>query len=153
MPHEFRHRRRVEFFETDLAGIVHFSNYLRYMEMAEHDFLRSLGWSVTGAHGGRKIGWPRVHVTCDYRAPLAFEDDVEVQVLVRERRSRSIEYVHVIRKGGGADAPVVAVGRMVAVCVVIDPQTGAFSPAEIPAELATQLEAAPVDAYEQLLRR
>lgn len=146
MPSEFCHHRRVEFFETDMAGILHFSNYLRYMEMAEHDFLRSLGWSVTSVHEGRRLGWPRVHVSCDYRAPLAFEDEVVVQVLVRERRTRAIEYVHVMRRGG-VDGPVVAVGRMVAVCVVMDPQTGAFHPAVIPAELAAQLEPAPRERY------
>ena len=46
MAHEYRYRRRVEFSETDLAGIVHFSNYFRYMEAAEHEFFRSLGLSI-----------------------------------------------------------------------------------------------------------
>ena len=46
MPYEFRCRQRVEFADTDMAGIVHFSNFFRYMERAEHEFLRSLGLSV-----------------------------------------------------------------------------------------------------------
>ena len=37
---EHRLQRRVEFSETDAAGIVHFSNFFRYMEGAEHAFLR-----------------------------------------------------------------------------------------------------------------
>ena len=36
----FRVTRRVEFHETDMAGIVHFSNFFRYMEFAEVEFLR-----------------------------------------------------------------------------------------------------------------
>ena len=36
--------RRVEFSDTDMAGIVHFANFYRYMEQAEHDFFRSLGF-------------------------------------------------------------------------------------------------------------
>ena len=62
----FATTRRVEFADTDMAGIVHFSNYLRYMEMAEHDFLRSIGFSVNGTIEGRHVGWPRVHA--DWRS-------------------------------------------------------------------------------------
>jgi acyl-CoA thioester hydrolase len=47
MPCEFRITRRVEFSETDMAGIVHFSNFFRYMETAEHAF-----FPVTGQLGG-----------------------------------------------------------------------------------------------------
>ena len=38
--------RTVEFSETDMAGIVHYSNFFRYMESAEHAFFRALGFSV-----------------------------------------------------------------------------------------------------------
>ena len=37
---KFSYEHRVEFFETDLAGIVHFANYYRFMEQAEHAFFR-----------------------------------------------------------------------------------------------------------------
>ena len=40
---EFTYRRRVQFYETDLAGIVHFSWYPRYMEEAEHAMWRDAG--------------------------------------------------------------------------------------------------------------
>jgi acyl-CoA thioester hydrolase len=43
MAFEYKVRRRVEFSETDMAGIVHYSNFFRYMEAAEHEFFRSLG--------------------------------------------------------------------------------------------------------------
>ena len=46
MPCEFKVVRRVEFSETDMAGIVHYSNFFRYMETAEHGFFRRLGYSV-----------------------------------------------------------------------------------------------------------
>jgi len=38
MPYEFKHTRRVEFAETDMAGIVHFSNFFRMMESTEHAY-------------------------------------------------------------------------------------------------------------------
>ena len=46
MPYEFQLSRRVEFSDTDMAGIMHFSNFFRFMEAAETAFLRSLGLSV-----------------------------------------------------------------------------------------------------------
>ena len=47
MPYEFKLTRRVEFAETDMAGIVHFANFFRMMEAAEHAFFRSVGFSIT----------------------------------------------------------------------------------------------------------
>ena len=55
---EYVHRRRVQFYETDAAGIVHFSWYFRYMEEAEHALWRAAGLSVPPPGGG--VGWPRV---------------------------------------------------------------------------------------------
>ena len=40
MPSEFKHTRRIEFAETDMAGIVHFANFFRMMETTEHEFFR-----------------------------------------------------------------------------------------------------------------
>ena len=42
MASEYTITRRVEFSETDLAGIMHFTNYYRWMEICEHEFLRSV---------------------------------------------------------------------------------------------------------------
>src|SRR5689334_19819650 len=53
MPTEFTVRHLVQFSETDMAGIVHFSNYFRWMEEVEHAFLRSLGMSVSMRHEGK----------------------------------------------------------------------------------------------------
>ena len=55
MSYEFQITRRVEFSETDLAGIMHFSNFFRFMESAEHAFWRSLGFSVTGSRNGVEL--------------------------------------------------------------------------------------------------
>ena len=58
--YSFEFQRRVEFHETDLAGIVHFSNFFRYMEDCEHAFYRSLGYSVHEMDDGEggSVLWP-----------------------------------------------------------------------------------------------
>jgi hypothetical protein len=61
MPYEFKVQRRVEFSETDMAGIMHYSNFFRFMETAEHAFYRSLGHSVVMKEVDPPLGWPRGH--------------------------------------------------------------------------------------------
>ena len=144
MPHEFHYRRRVEFADTDAAGILHFSNYFRFMESAEHAFLRSLGVSAHGEVDGVAIGWPRVHATCDYRRPLRFEDEVDVHLVVREKREKSLSYEFVLRKcePDGTPGEEVARGRMTVVCIGIAPGAPMRGVA-IPASLAGRIEVAP----------
>jgi acyl-CoA thioesterase FadM len=48
----------VQFSETDAAGIVHFSNFFRYFEDAEHALWREAGGSILDRDSA--IGWPRV---------------------------------------------------------------------------------------------
>lgn len=119
MTYEFRLRRRVEFYETDMAGIVHFANFFKYMEICEHAFSRSLGTIVhpgENDHGG-VIGWPRVHAECDYRRSLKYDEEFEIHLLVREKKERAIHYdFHFWKVGETADRPL-ARGKLVVVSV------------------------------------
>ncbi|MBI5368288.1 MAG: acyl-CoA thioesterase, partial [Planctomycetes bacterium] len=140
----------VEFVETDLAGVAHFSNFFRWMEEAECGFFRALGLSIHAAAqpGRAAVGWPRRHVACEYKAPLRFEDEFEIQLLVREKRRTSIGYTLIFRKLGGAAPLEVARGSATAVCVTMDPASGAMKALPIPEEVATRIAVAP----EELLR-
>lgn len=114
MPAEFRYQRRVQFHETDLAGIAHFSWYFKYMEEAEHALWRSVGMSI--APPKPEFGFPRVNATCDFKAPLRFEDEFEVHIIVEKIGRRSIRYACTIRRG----LAVMAVGSMTSACVIRD---------------------------------
>ncbi len=128
-----------------MAGIVHYSNFFRYMESAEHAFFRSLGFSIASGEPG-SLGWPRVHADCDFRRPLRFEDTVEIELLVREKRTRSLVYTFIFRKLN-ADPPVeVARGSLAVACVRKDPVTREMTSVAIPDEIASQIEAAPEGA-------
>jgi acyl-CoA thioester hydrolase len=137
MSAEFVHRRLVEFSETDMAGIVHFANFLRWMESAEHAFLRSLGHSVHPASREQASGWPRVKVGCEYRSPLRFEQEVEVILRVEEVRNRSVRYRFTVR-AVGAEEPA-ALGEVVAVYAVVDVLEGGLRAAPIPPGLRERL--------------
>ncbi len=149
MAHRFTCVERVQFSETDMAGIVHFSNFFRYMERVEHAFFRSLGFSVVDpVHvGEERVGWPRVHASCDYMAPLKFEEEFECELLVEEVRNKVIRYL--IRFWRQEDRVLAAEGRITAACVRRDASTGKLKAVEIPARIRQKIEAA--DAA--LLRR
>ena len=150
MAHRYLYQDRVQFSDTDMAGIMHFANFFRFMERAEHAFFRSLGLCIVDRMGDadedERVGWPRVHASCDYFAPLVFEDQVEIEVLVEEIRARSIRYRMFVRK---LDGVLVAEGRISAVCVQRDKATGGMKAVEIPERIRSKIEAAP----EELLKR
>src|SRR4051812_43106379 len=66
MPLPFHTFRLVEFADTDMAGIMHFSAFFRFMEAAEHALLRSLGLSVYSEINGEVVTFPRVAASCEY---------------------------------------------------------------------------------------
>ena len=144
MAYEFKLVRRVEFSETDMAGIVHYSNFFRYMEAAEHAFFRSLGFSVVTRQVDPPVGWPRVHAACDFKQPLRFEDEVEVHMLVTEKKSKSLSYEFRFRRLNPPGAEEVARGKLTVVCVTRDAH-GKMSATAIPQLIAEKLEVAPTE--------
>ena len=142
MAYEFKAIRRVEFSDTDMAGIMHFSNFFRFMETAEHGFYRSLGFSVIMPETDPRLGWPRVHAACDYRKPLRCEDLVEIHLLVSEKKSKALSFVFRFRKLNEPGALEVARGTLTIVCVAHH-RDGTMKAVPIPAEIADKIEAAP----------
>ena len=134
MPSEFRYSRRVQFAETDLAGIVHFSTLFRYIEEAEHALWRSCGLSI--AERGSALGWPRLNAALEFRNPLRFEEEFEVLVRIAALKRRTIDYEFVLRRGD----TLIALGTMSAVCVRKSPD-GTMKAAEIPSEIGDKLRA------------
>jgi len=88
----FKLQRRVEFVETDMAGIAHFTNYFRYMEEAEHAFLRSRGLSVVLDDPKGKLGFPKMSATCDYKRPARYEEVLDVHVRIACDDGKSVTY-------------------------------------------------------------
>lgn len=148
MAYRFLHRRRVEFADTDAAGIMHFTNFFRFMEVAEHAFYRSQGLSVhpSSLHSSdQRVGWPRVHASADYRQPLFFEEEVEIELLVEELRQKTIHYYFQCWKNpdDSASRILAASGRFVVICVTADAESRRMKAVAIPEEWRERLEVAP----------
>ena len=132
---EFRLKRRVQFYETDTAGIVHFSNYFHYMEEAEHALWREAGLSI--APPGSEIGWPRVNVSFEYFRPLRFEEEFEVHIRIVEIAEKRIRYSCSITSSGST----AATGTMTIACVTKRPNEPMKS-IPIPPEIASRFRVA-----------
>jgi acyl-CoA thioester hydrolase len=131
----FRTTRRIEFHETDMAGIAHFSNFFRWMECAEIDFLRARGLSVMMTWEGNAIGFPRVSATCDYLKPARFDEVIDIAVSIARLGAKSVTYAFEFSRGGEA----LARGTVTSVCCRVGPGHQ-YEAAPIPAGYRVRLE-------------
>ena len=138
MPSDFHTTRRIEFPDTDMAGIVHFSRFFVFMEAAEHEFLRTLGTSVSTEWEGNIIGWPRLEASCEYFSPIKFEDVLDIYLSVLRKGTKSMTYQFNFSLGETA----VARGKLSTICCICNPGEEIRS-IPIPDFIASQIEQAP----------
>jgi acyl-CoA thioester hydrolase len=134
MPQKFISTRRMEFSDTDVAGIVHFSRFFIFMETAEHELLRSLGWSVMHKLPQGHLSWPRVAVQCDYKSPAQFEELLTIETFLQRLGEKSVTYSHCFKSG----EKVIAQGLVTAVCCLMLPDMAPTSQ-RIPDDLRAAL--------------
>lgn len=140
MPTPFHTSRFVEFSDTDMAGIMHFSAFFRFMEAAEHQLIRNLGFSVYTTVGGDVVSFPRVSASCDFHSPAKCEDVLEIDVTVERVGTKSVTYKFAFSQHGRD----VATGSMTSVCCRVPHGELPVSIA-IPEEIAAKLRAMAAD--------
>ena len=134
--HDYRIRRKVEYVDTDMSGIVHFSRFLIYMENAEHAFLKAVGGNVHMSDSeGREISWPRVAVSCEYLSPARYGDELEIHLRVVRKGVRSMTYGFEVTCGGAT----LARGKSTCACCVMNDPSG-IKAIPIPGEIAARIE-------------
>ena len=131
--------RQVEFSETDMAGIMHFANFYRWMENVEHEFFRSMGLSIHTKLDGQHIGWPRLESTCKFKRPLKFEEIVIIDLYIEEITQKTVIYKFEFKKELDGETLRVAQGRMTTVCATVEPSTGKLAAIPIPELIRNKL--------------
>ena len=116
MSKTFTRRRRVEFRDTDMARIVHFSVFFAYMEETEHELLRSLGLGVICDVDGQTVSFPRVNAQCDYRSAIRFEEEVDIELSIARIGTKSITWNYRFTR----EDTHVADGSITTVCCIMD---------------------------------
>ena len=94
------YKHKVQYYETDKMGIVHHSNYIRWMEEARIDFLAQLGWGFDKLEEMGIIS-PVSAVQCKYKASTRFPEMVEIQVEVVEFKGVKLKLRYEMRKADG----------------------------------------------------
>jgi acyl-CoA thioester hydrolase len=142
IPEKFHYigERRVEWVDTDSAGIVHFTSFLRYVESVEHAFWRSIGLSCHMGEGDEQHGWPRLSVSCDYTKPVRFEQLLNVGIQVLRVGNTTLQYGFWIFDDKGIEDGLVAVGELTIIHVGMDPGSGGINKLPIPEDIRERLK-------------
>ena len=84
------YRRKAQYHETDQMGIIHHSNYIKWMEEARIDFMKEMGFGY-GEVEKRGIVSPVAEVSTAYKKPVRFDDEVEITVSVKKYNGAVLE--------------------------------------------------------------
>ena len=90
---------RVKFFDTDVMGVVHHANYIRWFETGRVEFLRELGIDLNEMMSDG-ILFPIVEITAKFHAPAKFDDELEIITTAEALTKAKMKFDYVIRKLG-----------------------------------------------------
>ena len=110
-------RIRVQFGDVDSSQRIHFTAMFRYMEVAEHHLMRSIGLPYATALQGQ--AFPRVHLSCDFRGAIVYDDELDVTAQIAAVGTSSWTVAFTAHNASRPNSPVAAEGRMV--IVAMDP--------------------------------
>ncbi|MCK4851849.1 MAG: acyl-CoA thioesterase [Candidatus Omnitrophica bacterium] len=90
---------RIRYAETDQMGVVYYSNYLVWFEIARTEFFRSKGLDYCRIEQERKIYLPVTEAYCRYRSPLKYDDVITVTVELTDAGRSRISFGYRVKKG------------------------------------------------------
>ncbi len=85
-------RDRVYWSDVDKMGVMYFGRYVRFAEMAETEFFRSLGFTYDELHARFNIWLARVHIDVDFRHPAKLDDELICRVEVARVSGSAIHF-------------------------------------------------------------
>ena len=113
----FRTNHRVEFYDTDMAGVMHFTAFFRAMESAENALLRHLGLGIIVPSAEGPLSWPKVAVSCEFRSPARFDEVLNIEVHVTYLGKKSVSYDFLFSR----EEQSLAIGRFTSACCFLHP--------------------------------
>ena len=131
----FRFRTPIRYIDTDASGRIHYTAMFRYFESAEIEFMRELG--ITYRSGA--VHLPRVHVECDYKKAIVYDDELEIEVVLRRLGRSSMRFEFHATVAG----ELVAQGAVVIACMNRETQCAIPIPEEMREKLEKVLQQEP----------
>ncbi len=93
----FEYRKKVKYYETDMMGVVHHSNYIRWFEEARVEFMRAADFSYRRMEE-EGIQVPVVSVSCKYKIPATFDDEITVRTSLKKYNGIVAELAYEVRR-------------------------------------------------------
>lgn len=121
---EFTWSTRIYYEDTDSGGVVYYANYLKYMERARTELLRSRGHHQSELIR-QGIIFAVKHIEVDYKKPARLDDELCVSAVVDDCSSASFSFKQAIKN---QDRELLCEGQVLIVC--LDPET--FKPKRLP---------------------
>ena len=128
-----------------MAGLVHFSNFFKYMETAERDFFEAAGVDLIRTEPGKLVGWPRARAECKFSAPLRFGDTIDIHLAVKSVKDRAIDYqFRIFRRNKDGSRTQAGIGHMTTILAQVD-ESGELQSAELSDDLRKRISEAPAE--------
>ena len=128
-----------------MAGLVHFSNFFKYMETAERDFFEAAGVNLINTQPGKAIGWPRARAECKFSAPLRFGDTIDIHIAVKAVKDRSIDFqFRIYRRNPDGSRTHAAKGHMSTILTELT-ASGQLRSIELPDSVREKITEAPAE--------
>ena len=124
---------RVYYEDTDLAGIVYYANYLRFIERARTEWVRALGVDQVRLKAERGVVFAVRRIEADYLRPARFDDLLQVETRLVSLTGARLQLAQDVVRAGER----LFVAQVVLVCL-----TAAGAMARLPADLRQRLQAA-----------
>lgn len=133
----WRCRQTVRFGDVDRAGMVYYPRLLHYLHVAmETFFAEVLGIDYPRFLAEQRLGFPTVHLEADFRRPLRYGDEIEVETAIEKIGRSSVTWRYAVYRDG--DREPAATARLVTVNMDLD----AFAKRELAPPLRDRLAAA-----------
>ena len=129
---EFSHKMRVYIEDTDAGGIVYYVNYLKFMERARTEFMRSLGYDKNFIFNSDLMFVVR-DLAVSYKLPARLDDELEATAFLAQLRGAGMVFHQCIRRG----SELLAWAELTIACV----DRGGVKPRRLPPEMVTRLRA------------
>ena len=128
----FQWKVRVYYEDTDLGGVVYHANYLRFMERARTEWLRSLGFEQDILRDRHRVLFVVVDADVHFRRPARFNDELTVSAVVTKRTAASLTLQQVVQ---GPDGSELCTGTVRVACIDAD----TFRPRPLPDEIQREI--------------
>ena len=125
----YTHAVRVAYVDTDAAGVVHHSQYFRYLEQGRVELMRAVGVDYLTFERTRGLALPVVEARLRYRAPARFDDRLALETWLTEGSRAKLVFASVLRRA--ADDAVLHEASVTLACVTMPAGTICSVPTDL----------------------